>query len=78
MADQRVASSQRRSVAAGQGTQERHVQEPVPGGGGRQAVEDGREKKGKAPPSPGVTQGRATNWPLTSLPESRGNGCGRW
>ena len=62
---------------------ERHVQEPVQAGRRRAAgsVLSGGSAKGggtgKAPPGPGVTQGqgRGTRWPLTSLPDSRGNGC---
>lgn len=67
----------------GQGThRERRVQEPVRGGGGGQAL-SGRRAKGEAggeTPSDGSAargQGGATARPLTSLPGSRGNGCGR-
>ena len=71
----RGAGATRREARAGTGAGRRRAASR-----GLSGEEDGREKQGKAPLSPGVTrgQGRVKRWPLTSLPDSHGNGCGRW
>lgn len=66
----RAAQGTRCGARAGTGTGRRRAARRTEGRGGETP---------QAPPAGAARgQGRATRRPLTSLPDSRGNGCGRW